>query len=95
MNLMKHLGMLEGKVVMSNPPVDPPTERVYAHHGGIWRMNVKAGQKVYKGENLGNVSSLTGDKLQGAVSPLKGVISFLRTSLSVNEGDTLFYVTEI
>ena len=95
MNLMRLLGMLEGETVLSNPPVDPPSKRVYALHGGIWRMNVEVGQKVQKGERLGVVSSLIGEELQDAISPLKGVVSFLRTSLSVNEGDTLFYVTEV
>jgi uncharacterized protein len=94
-NLMRHLGMLIGEATMGNPPIDPPTRRVWATHGGVWRRRVEAGQRVQEGELLGSVSSLFGETLQAATSPLKGSVSFLRTSLSVNQGDTLLWVTEI
>jgi hypothetical protein len=40
------------------------------------------------------VSDLHGETLQVATAPLKGVVSFLRVHYSVNEGDTLCWVTE-
>jgi hypothetical protein len=93
-NLMRHLGMLDGDGAQGDPPVDPPTRRVWATHGGVWRRRVEAGQRVREGEHLGTVSNLLGETLQVATSPLKGAVSFLRTSLSVNQGDTLLWVTE-
>ena len=75
--------------------MDPPTRRIWAIHGGVWRRQVEAGKRVQVGDLLGKVSSLTGETLQVAISPLKGVVSFLRTSLSVSEGDTLLWVTEV
>jgi len=93
-NLMRRLGMLDGEAALGDPPVDPPTRRVWAKSGGVWRRRVEAGQRVAEGELLGTVSSLLGETQQVATSPLRGVISFLRTSVSVNEGDTLLWITE-
>jgi predicted deacylase len=94
MNLMRRLGMLEGEAELGDPPVDPPTRRVWAESGGIWRRRVEAGQRVAEGELLGTVSSPLGEARQVATSPLSGFVSFLRISVSVNEGDTLLWVTE-
>ncbi|MCK4702465.1 succinylglutamate desuccinylase, partial [Candidatus Bathyarchaeota archaeon] len=65
-----------------------------AKSGGLWRRKVEAGQRVKEGELLGIVSDLHGEPLQVATAPLKGVVSFLRVHYSVNEGDTLCWVTE-
>jgi predicted deacylase len=95
MNLMRHIGILEGDVVKRDPPVDPPIRKILAQHGGIWRRRVEAGQRIQANEVLGDISSLIGENLQVATSPFDGVISFLRTSLNVNQGDTLLIVTKI
>ncbi len=93
-NLMRHIGMLDGEAAVGDQRVDPPSRRVYAGSGGLWRRKVEAGQRVKEGQLLGIVSDLHGETLQGATAPLKGVVSFLRVHYSVNEGDTLFWVTE-
>jgi predicted deacylase len=93
-NLMRRLGILDGEAALGDPPIDPPTRRVWAKNGGVWRRRVEAGQRVSEGELLGTVSNLLGETQQVAASPLRGVVSFLRTSVSVNEGDTLLWVTE-
>jgi predicted deacylase len=93
-NLMRHIGMMDEEAALGDQRVDPPTQRVYARSGGLWRRKVEAGQRVKEGELLGTVSDLHGEPLQVATAPLKGVVSFLRVHYSVNEGDTLCWVTE-
>jgi len=93
-NVLKYLKMLEGEPAKYNPPVNPPSQRIGAEKGGVWRRNVDAGQRVKKGENLGIVSNLLGETLQTAVAPHDGVVSFLRVHYSVSSGDTLLWVAK-
>ncbi|MCW4049876.1 MAG: succinylglutamate desuccinylase/aspartoacylase family protein [Candidatus Bathyarchaeota archaeon] len=94
-NLMRHIGMIDEEAALGSPPLDPPTKRVWAMHGGLWRRKIEAGQRVAEGELLGVVSDLHGETLQVATAPYGGVVSFLRIHYSVNEGDTLCRVTQI
>jgi uncharacterized protein len=93
-NVLKYLKMLEGEPAKYNPPVNPPSQRIGAEKGGVWRRNVDAGQRVKKGENLGIVSNLLGETLQTVVAPHDGVVSFLRVHYSVSSGDTLLWVAK-
>lgn len=94
LNVLKHLKMLEGTPVKHSPPVDPPSQRVWAEKGGVWRRRVEAGQRVKKGENLGTVCNLLGETVQTAIAPYDGVVSFLRVHYSVSSGDTLLWVAK-
>lgn len=93
-NVLKHLKMLEGVPTKYNPPVDPPSQRIWAEKGGVWRRNVEAGQRVKKGDNLGIVCNLLGETIQRAVAPYDGVVSFLRVHYSVNSGDSLLWLAK-
>jgi hypothetical protein len=93
-NLMRHIGMLDGEAALGDQRVDPPSQRLWARSGGLWRRKVDVGQRVKEGQLLGTVSDLHGETLQVATAPLTGVVNFLRVHYSVNEGDTLCWVTE-
>lgn len=93
-NLMTHIGMISGEVELGKQPVNPRSDRVWARSGGIWRRKVEAGQKVKEAEVLGYVSDLTGQTRQVVKAPYGGKVSFLRVHYSVNEGDTLLWLTE-
>lgn len=93
-NVMKHMGMLEGAPEKNAPKVDPKAKRLWAKQGGVWRRNVEAGQRVSKGEVVGTVCSLLGEETQRLEAPFEGVVSFLRVHYSVNAGDTLLWVAE-
>jgi predicted deacylase len=95
LNLLKHLGMMKGKPSVKTPLIDPTTRRLWAQTGGAWRRNVEAGQHVNASELLGTVSNLKGETLQTVIAPFSGVVSFLRTHYSVNEGDTLLWLAEV
>ena len=94
LNVLKHLGMIEGKAIKYNPPIDPPSQRVWAKQGGVWRRHIDAGQRVKKGEKLGTICNLLGETIQTAKAPTDGVVSFLRVHYSVNGGDSLCWIAE-
>lgn len=93
-NVLKYLNMLEGEPAKYDPPVDPPSQRIWAEKGGVWRRRVDAGQRVKKGDNLGTVCNLLGETIQTAVAPYDGVVSFLRVHYSVNSGDSLLWLAK-
>ena len=94
LNVMRFMGMLEGEAERSTPLIDPPSERLWAKKGGVWRGRVEAGQRVTKGEIVGTVCNLLGETIQTAEAPFDGVVSFLRVHYSVNAGDTLLWVAD-
>ena len=95
MNVMKHLGMIEGKPEIRKLKVNPQRERLYAERGGIWRQKVMAGQMVEKGTVLGEVVNLFGETLQTVRAPFDGFANNSRTSCVANSGDTLIWVIEV
>jgi len=95
MNVMRYMEMLEGEPTLRKLKVDPTQERLYAERGGIWRQKVEAGQRVKKGDVLGEVVNLFGETLQTARAPFDGVANNSRTSHIANTGDTLIYVVKV
>jgi len=93
-NVMRFMGMLEGEAEKGSPLIDPPSERLWATKGGVWRRRVEAGQRVEKGASVGVVCNLLGEVIQDVYAPTDGVVSFLRVHYSVNAGDTLLWVAE-
>jgi hypothetical protein len=94
-NLMRQLGITPGDPVVRKVPIDPESRRLYATRGGAWRKLVEAGTKVKEGQLLGTVYSLIGENLQEVHAPFDGTVTFLRTHFSVNEGDTLLWLTRV
>jgi predicted deacylase len=95
MNVMKHLGMIEGRPEIRKLKVNPRMERLYAECGGIWRQKVMAGQMVDEGTVLGEVVNLFGETLQTVRAPFDGFANNSRTSYVANSGDTLIWVIEV
>jgi predicted deacylase len=94
-NLLRYLGMLEGKAVLGTPPINPETRRLWAESSGIWRKKVEAGQMVEEGAEMGEIADLLGETQQKIFAPINGVVSFLRIHYSVNQGDTLLWITKL
>ena len=93
-NYMKLNGMLDGEPRIANVPVDPPSQRLYSEHGGIWRKRVEVGQRVKVGTVLGEIANLFGETLQTVTAPFDGVANVIKTYYEVNTGDTLLYLVK-
>lgn len=95
MNVMKHLGMLDGRPEIRKLKVNPARERLFAERGGIWRQRVEVGQRVEKDVVLGEVVNLFGGTLQTVKAPFDGIANMTRTSYVVNTGDMLLLVVNV
>ena len=86
---MMHLGMLEG--TPEPKPHKDLTEFAWSRseHQGLWYPYAKAGDKVKKGQLLGEVKDFLGDTVQEAVSSIDGIVLFSVSSLAINAGDPL------
>jgi hypothetical protein len=94
-NVMKLLGMINGKPELKRQPLDPEIHKVVAEHGGLWIQMIDAGARVKKGDLLGEVVSLIGETLERLKAPCGGVICASRTSVTVNQGDVLVQIAEV
>jgi predicted deacylase len=91
--LMRYLKMITG----SAPGPTPFTllERflwLRSDHEGFWYPHVSVGQTVCAGQELGYIKDWEGNVLQTGLSPDKGTVLFIVSSLAIHENDPLFAV---
>jgi hypothetical protein len=91
--LMRYLKMIPG----SAPEPTPFTllERflwLRSDHEGFWYPHVSVGQTVRAGQELGHIKDWEGNVLQTGLSPDKGTVLFIVSSLAIHEKDPLFAV---
>ena len=95
-NLMRHLGITPGDPIVRKVPVDPESRGDSTPHvAGLGGSSSRSATKVKEGQLLGTVYSLVGENLQEVHAPFDGTVTFLRTHFSVNEGDTLLWLTRV
>jgi predicted deacylase len=93
MNVMKELGMLDGK-----PEGLPSKYQIRqgffrsGNAGGFLRPSVDLGSEVEEGQLLGNIIDFHGNVLEKVLSPMKGKVLGLRTLPKINPGDWTFWV---
>jgi predicted deacylase len=91
--LMRHLKMISG-------PAPEPTPFTLleqflwlrSDHEGFWYPQVSVGENVRAGQELGYVKDWEGNVLQTGLSPDKGTVLFIVSSLAIHENDPLFAV---
>lgn len=94
LNVMKHLGMLKGAI---EPPDRPQItlygshlDKVRAHQGGIWVAQIKGGDRVKVGQQLGHIYSMrTFEVVEQVVAPYDGYVLGSSDLPIVNTGDNL------
>jgi predicted deacylase len=94
-NVMKYLGMLEGKIVQSNRPqiTLKDSQFVRANHGGIWVTQVNPGHKVHDAQVLGHIYSLvTFDIVERVTSPFEGYVLGTASMPIINAGDEVIKI---
>ena len=70
------------------------TQKVYisSPKKGIFYSELKAGDFVRKGENLGYITDIFGRKLTNITTPTQGIILYKVGTPPINEGETLFCI---
>ncbi len=95
-NILVHLGMLEGKIINS-------VKRIYldnytairSDQVGMWYPIVEMEQMVKKDQVVGYLRDYFGDQLAEIKAPFDGLVSVIRTSPAVRQGNVLMEVGEI
>jgi len=92
-NVLKHLGVLEGKPEPVEKPVHiAQSAWLAAEHGGIFYPAVTVGQRVEKAQVVGEFRDWFGDPIARIESPAAGIVLFLVTSPAINKGDPILSV---
>jgi uncharacterized protein len=91
--VMRHLEMIAG----ARPDRTPFTllEQflwLRSDHDGFWYPAVPVGERVSKGQQLGQITDAVGRVLQSAISPENGRVLFIVSSLAINRTDPLLAV---
>jgi predicted deacylase len=96
MNVMRHLRMLPGDAPKMAPAVW--IERysvVAADREGVFYPAVVPEAYVRKGQRIGSVTDYFGDPVMDVVSPVSGVVIYIRAVPSLKKGDTVGYIGEL
>ena len=92
-NVMKMLGMLEGKpekLLSQHKIVEGFWQ--HSHAGGFLRPHVNLGDQIKKGTVMGTVINLHGKVLEELKTPVDGLVLGMRTLPKINPGDWSFWV---
>ncbi|HSB71486.1 MAG TPA: M14 family metallopeptidase [Candidatus Methylomirabilis sp.] len=92
-NVLKHLGVLEGKPEGAETPVHVSQSAwLAAEQGGMFYPAVAVGQRVEKGQVVGEFRDWFGEPVARVESPAGGIVLFLVTSPAINKGDPILSV---
>jgi predicted deacylase len=92
-NVMRHIGILPGAA--DHPgPITLLTEFhwVTSQHTGLFYADVAPGDRVTRGQRMGETRDYFGRRLAEVVSPGDGIVLFTVTTPATNPGDPLFSV---
>jgi hypothetical protein len=95
LNLMRYLGMLEGKYEIYNPEIVREWIHVRAKHAGIFYPIVPIGSRVSKGDLIGEIRNFFGDVIEEIRSPLDGITSLYWYLPPTDQGDYIIQMFKI
>lgn len=90
-NILKYLGMLDGKPDLPQKAKVFNPYHIYSKHGGFFISNVVAGDLVTKGDTLGEIRNLRGKILEEIIVPTDGIVHMV-TSPAIWEGDVTYEI---
>jgi len=96
-NVLRHLGVLPGQVVYPKKEPKEITNAIYqeAKNGGCWYPFVKVGEKVCRGQILGEVRDFFGKTIDTYYAEFDSVILYMAVSLAVNKGNYIITYGEV
>jgi predicted deacylase len=93
-NVMKTIGMLEGKMVVPEAQIfiNKNRRRLKSPLEGVFETRIRLGDVTGKGDILGCVSSQGGSRKSDIVAPFDCIVAGLNTGSIVNKGSSLFFL---
>jgi predicted deacylase len=97
LRVMEDLGMIAGapRPFRARPVVAHGSKWLRAPAAGVLRTQIRPGEWVDAGDELGHVASPFGEEPQPVLTDRSGIIVGMATMPVVNRGDALFHVAEI
>jgi predicted deacylase len=97
LNLMRHLGMLDGAPEIPAPPlrlhgIGNTDDGVFATADGFWMPSVALLEAVRAGQPIGRIVDETGETIAVPTAPADGIVGLLRELPPVSAGDVLILV---
>ena len=94
LNVMKHLGFLEGEPNNDHPSVIIKKSKwIRAPFSGMFQFDVQNGSKVKKKTILGKIMDPYGEFEKNVVAPFDCYVFNINTAPIVNKGDAIFHVS--
>ena len=94
-NVMKTIGMLEGKPFINENPVYLINEKlVSSNYDGILFTFVDRAQYITKGTLIGYTTDYWGNVLEEYHSPISGIVVVVKICPSINKGESVFRIAE-
>ena len=95
-NVLRTLGMIEGKPFVNEHPVYlVDDQEVDCHFDGILYTEVNKEQFVSKGARLGYTTDYWGNLLEEYYAPVSGVVVMALDAPAVSKGSTVFRVSKV
>jgi predicted deacylase len=94
-NVMKELDMLEGEKTSAESEVLVGGHVLFAKRAGLFMTEVKAGDRLSKGQTLGNIIDLSGEVVETFTAPEDGVLLNMVTLALANPGDMLYVIGNV
>lgn len=74
MNVMKHLGMIDGAVEHRKDVMDVELNYLHTNNGGIQKLIRRENEIVEKGELLAEITDVFGNKIEELRAPYRGIV---------------------
>ena len=93
-NIMKHLGMIEGKpdIRFESTWVTEYQILRSEHPEGLFFPLLSRGDHVEKGELVGYLTDYFGNRLQDVVSPYSGIVLYIIATPPMSEGEPMVMI---
>lgn len=96
LNLMRHLGMIDGEILPENPIIYLEDYQVInAPENGLFEAAVDRGAMVEKGTILGTITSPFGETITPIRAPFKGVINYIVKTPPATKGQPLAMISKL
>lgn len=95
MNLMNHIGMMEGTPEPAGERTIVRGTYMHAEAGGSFFPRTQLRQTVKRGDTVGVITDLFGDIVETVQAPCDGIICSIRTLPSIRPGEWTVFVGEL
>jgi predicted deacylase len=91
-NVLRRIGVLKGKPQPARRARRIHHERINSPMTGLFYSRVRAGDRVHRGQILGEITDYFGQNRTLVEAPAEGVVDFIKLSMATNEGNSMYFI---